>query len=312
MANIDRNNYINNELYKTKENILRKNYQSEAKTIDRQKKDQLQAAAISHQRLLKYLPEYNASIGLHGNGASETALLDANARYRSEQGQIAAAYDAQKAAAQQKYNQNLLDLYTQAEAKYEQEQEKLKQEQTENYNLALDAITNWSAKDAAGLTAYYEGMKGKMSDTAYNSLLNTYKNKLEEAEAGDATAAIVVDDIQDGLVTVTGVKQPNADGKVHDGDNIQVSDGDKNYSLELGGAIISGNAWQAAQNSQVSDGQIFMYEGKIYYKQGNTVREVRKRASGSQISYDNLKLLLTGQAAPVSDAPKVNRYRSMG
>lgn len=102
--------------------LLKENYNAAVNAYGTSAEQRKQAEAIRNTRLMKYLPEYQASMGLYGNGVSESALLEANARYRSNIGAIDAeaargkaealnAYTTGVASAENAYRSDLLSFY---------------------------------------------------------------------------------------------------------------------------------------------------------------------------------------------------------
>ena len=292
MSNVKLTDYTKtNPTYKAKQALLLDQYKNQTAQIEQNKKDQQQAAAISQQKLLKYLPEYNAAMGLKGSGASETALLDANARYRSQQGQIAATYDAQQAEAKQNYNNSMLNLYTEAQAEEKAEQESA-------YQLASDTIQNWSGTKEE-LTNYVEReLKGKMSDDQYNSILNQYKDQYEIVAEDQEAQANQVMDLGDNDL---GIKYlSNGD----DGENFRIiakdEDGnDKEYKVQLGATVSRKDVRQAANNGNVGANEVFGFEGELYYMDSNgNIRRVEHRWTHGKATneYIDLKTALGMQS----------------
>lgn len=261
MPNNQLKNYVkNNEYYKYKGNLLLQNYKTQEDTLERAKKEQQQAATISHQKLLKYLPEYNASMGLYGGGASETAVLDANARYRSQQGQIAANYNLQKAQAQENYNQNMLNLYSEAAA-----------EQDENYDTAYATVSGWTGS-AAELEQYMNSLAEKLSEDQYQDVLNQYRTKHEELTEKETKQQHQIADWNDVNISTSGVNK-----NFTTGDNFKIHVNGSPFKVELGEPVSMNSVIAAAENAAVKDGSVFGYNGQLYYKNGDIIYSIRNR-----------------------------------
>ena len=271
--------------------------------LEVQKKQEQQAAAIQHQKLLKYLPEYQKSMGLKGNGMSETALLDANASYRSEQRRINSEYSARQDAVNEQYRQNLLDLYTRAEAEKKQDRENL-------YNKAKDAITSWQGSSEE-LTKYVEGLSGQLDDNDYAILKDVYRGinngivaeenakKLEEAKN-----AIKVDDLGDKTLSNT-VPKEYAKGR-----NFKVIFNNHNYNVQVGDKVSNADLQTAAKNSGVAEGAVFVYKGNIYLQGTDGIYSITKR--GLQPEGANEKdFLMDALKTTSSTSYSVNRYRNL-
>ena len=271
--------------------------------LEVQKKQEQQAAAIQHQKLLKYLPEYQKSMGLKGNGMSETALLDDNASYRSEQRRINSEYSARQDAVNEQYRQNLLDLYTRAEAEKKQDRENL-------YNKAKDAITSWQGSSEE-LTKYVEGLSGQLDDNDYAILKDVYRGinngivaeenakKLEEAKN-----AIKVDDLGDKTLSNT-VPKEYAKGR-----NFKVIFNNHNYNVQVGDKVSNADLQTAAKNSGVAEGAVFVYKGNIYLQGTDGIYSITKR--GLQPEGANEKdFLMDALKTTSSTSYSVNRYRNL-
>ena len=248
--------YINNsDVYSQKQKMLLENYNTQNTRIAQNKRAQQDAAAINYQKLLKYLPQYNASMGLRGSRASEGALLDAQARYRSQQGQIAATYDAQSEDAAQAYNQNLLNLYAEADAAQ-------KQEQADTYGLAYDAISSWEGS-SEDLSKYYDKIKNKLSEEQLLNLNVTYQEKLTAAQNREKNDAIQADDgwkdmIQNGNVTVTPPKS------YKEGKNFSALIDGVTFDVQVGQQVSNAGAQLAADNGGYEAGDLMLYNGVLY------------------------------------------------
>ena len=303
MAN-DLTNYIqNNGTYKAKNELLLNNYKSQVAGIERNKRAQQDAAAISYQKLMKYLPEYNASMGLRGSGAASGAALEANARYRSQQGQIAADYDAQKASAEQAHNQNMLNLYTEAQAAQ-------KAEQADAYTLAKDTINNWSGSSDK-LKEYYEGLKGTFTDDQEQSLTQAYNSMYEGVLEQEKNEAFKPDKGWEKLTV------DSAPSKYKKGHNFEVSVGDRSYKVQVGEEVTNKDAITAAMNAGYGEGDIIKYGGKLYLVSGSITDsgdglklfEIEKRTLDTDNYNDALLLAETTGGKTTS---KLNAYNVMG
>lgn len=267
----------NSPIYGKKSKLLEENYNTQKNSINQNKQAALSSASAAHQKMLKYLPEYNAAMGLYGNGASETAYLEADARYRNQQAEIGRNYDSQLAQAESAYNQNQMDLYTEAQAAWEKEQEKKKLEEKEaqqnSFDLAKNTIENWTG-DADGLNQYLEGLKGKVSDEMYTVLTNSVTGMTsaieEEKKLKDEEEKYALDDV--GSITTT--KKPKS---YKDGKNFTIELGDDTYDLQVGESITNSDVSQAAEKAKVVEGQVFRYKGKWYIKGDSGIHKVSGR-----------------------------------
>lgn len=266
----------NSPIYGKKSELLETNYNTQKNSINQNKQAALSSASAAHQKMLKYLPEYNAAMGLYGNGASETAYLEADARYRNQQAEIGRDYDGRLAQLDMTHNQNKMDLYTEAQAAWEKEQEQA-------HSFGYEAIANWSGT-AEELKNYYEGLKGKMSDTQYADLTNLYNDKIGEKKQAEEDAKIVKDDLGDKKITNS---KPSAYTR---GKNFEITLGDTDYKVQIGAETGDSKVKLAMTNSKVGDGEVFVYGGKVYIRSGETAYEVEDRvwSSGNTLLLDAL------------------------
>ncbi|MBE6546349.1 MAG: hypothetical protein E7668_02765 [Ruminococcaceae bacterium] len=285
MTNKDLDQYIStNNGYSQQKKLMDQQRAAANRNLEVQKKQEQQAAAIQHQKLMKYLPEYQKSMGLKGNGMSETALLDANARYRSEQGRIHSEYSSRQDAVNEQYRQNLLDLYARAGAEQEQDREEL-------YNKAKDAITNWQGSSEE-LTKYVDSLAGQLDDNDYAILKDVYTgvNKAiiqanNDKEKEDAILAIQTDDLG-GKEISNSIPTEYSNGK-----NFVIKFDGKPYKVQIDTEVSDKNAKIAATNSNISEGEVFVYDGKLYLKGPNdAIYSIESRFwdSGTTNDYYNL------------------------
>lgn len=144
------------------------------------RKGQLLSEDLAFQKLLKYLPEYNAKMGLHGSGAAEASLLDYYARNRATVGSINTAYNQAVSDAQREYDLGMLE----ANEVYHNEQNNAMLNYDETVN---NAVIKRDAGLAANEQSYNEnlrtlyGEKDK-KDTEENKIL--FEDTLTAIENG--------------------------------------------------------------------------------------------------------------------------------
>ena len=80
------------------QNKINAKYDSQINNLNLGKTTQQQQADITRSQLQKYLPYYYKSKGLSGLGLEQSAMLDANANYTNQLGQIETNYAQQKNA----------------------------------------------------------------------------------------------------------------------------------------------------------------------------------------------------------------------
>lgn len=88
------------------------NYQSSVGDLDTSRKNALQGASITYDKLKKYLPTQVKAQGLGGLGVSESTLLQAHNTYNTQRGSIENSYNANKATLENAYSTNKSSLDT--------------------------------------------------------------------------------------------------------------------------------------------------------------------------------------------------------
>ena len=266
----------NSPIYSKKSELLEANYNTQKNSINQNKQAALGSAAAAHQKMLKYLPEYNAAMGLYGNGASETAYLEADARYRTQQADITRDYDNQLAQAESAYNQNKMDLYTEAAAKMESDQQAA-------HDLGYETIDGWSGT-ADELKAYYEGLKGKVSDEQYADITNLYNDKISELNESETAEEEYAVDSRGNGITVE--ESPTSFDK---GKNFKLSYNGTSYNVEVGGKTDDDGVKKAMENANIADGNVFAYDGHLYIRDGDSVYRVKDRFWKAGKDYSDLR-----------------------
>lgn len=294
-------NYIQNDTaLNAKSNLLRTNYESEKKLNEQSRKNQLQSADIARQKLVKYLPEYNAAMGLQGNGVAESTLLDADARLRSQVGQIHQKHDAANAQLLKNYSEQKSALYDQARTDQKEAQEK-------SYNLALDTIANWTGSSEE-LEQYKESMAEKLSDEQMQSFLQQYNTTYETVKQDEATRA---------LYAKNTIYYPNAMAEniteIKNGKNFTVKVGDKSFKVQFDKPANHQYIKNAASYASVPDGGIFECDGDLYYKNGEEIYGLERRPLDSGSNESNYQIEQRGGAGAYDKTPgyeKLKKYLS--
>ncbi len=289
---------LQNNLTQTK-NILEQNYGRKAQELTQQKQSAMETADISYQKLMKYLPEYHASMGLYGSGASETALLDAAARQRATQGQILANYNSGVNAAaserdqgiytaEQSFNKDLMSLYAQADAQKKTEEAETKAEYDTKLAKAESELKNYTY-DKDGLNQYWESMdedaKTQLQPLYDQILRDTVKSEMESfsgtakefetryggyIEDGYGDVYYSKYDSLSGNASIVGTvsgDRKNSNQEPRIGDDVKVKVGYDNYTLEIArDQDIPDHVSNFADRNGIAVGQAFAYQGEIYYK----------------------------------------------
>lgn len=152
------------------------NYLRKKEILDAQKARSQQEAAITYDRLLKYLPEQLRREGLSGNvKASETAQIDAANRYANGMSAIGFDYAKEAAALAAARDEREDAIRTQWRAEE-------KTDEQNAYSSAREMIASGAFKDADDLDKYLGSVAGKVTDAHYAELAQLGSAKLYSRE----------------------------------------------------------------------------------------------------------------------------------
>lgn len=313
------------------ENLLN-NYKASIDTLEKNKKSQQQTADIAMRKMQKYLPQQLKAQGLYGMGVSETAQIDAQNRYVSQLGQIAQENDAKRAAVENDFNQNLLSLYDAHKAEKEAEE-------LATYNRAREIISEWSGSmkdlenyynDLAISDLYQKDLKAAYNekiDALYQALVDnaeaTYTSDAELKKYLDGIKEDVPDQYKDEFEEYHKDASKYADEKVYAVKFDYVKPGsDTEWRFKVDGteytvgrgtpksAEAHPRIYEAMKNSNVGAGELFYYDGEIYYCNDGVVHQL---AAGdwNDWNYQDLKKLLKEKAeGKATDTTKETSIRN--
>lgn len=159
--------------------------QAEADRLAADKEAAEQAAWVSYQKLLKYMPTQNKANGLYGQGISESGALQAQSAYATRQGEIDTQYQDSMSDLEKYYTTKtetyLNQLYEQAKADIGNRPyattEELQDFVRRNYgNLRDDQIA--SLMNLA--KANDENVSGMRDETARNNIADSYVERIKQ------------------------------------------------------------------------------------------------------------------------------------
>ena len=229
--------------YKNKLSSL-DSYKSEAEAqLAQQQAASRQAAQLSYQKLLKYLPQQTAgySVGMTetakiaANNSLQRQLADADAQHQSSLAELNRYVAEQENAAFDQYYQRGQEEkqwdFQQEQWQYQKDQDaaaKTAAEQEFAFNAAVSAIEGQEFDTVAGLENYVRGLQGEVSDEQFKILQNKmeyYKEGVAEVEA-DAKQAEADKDLL--FVSTKKVYLDDADGigEIDDGIAIKTEKSD--------------------------------------------------------------------------------------
>lgn len=267
--------------------------------LEAKKKRQQDRAEINYQKLMKYLPKQL-------DGASDGVLASAK---------IAAsnALANQLSSAESEYTAGMNDVLNNYRIEKQAEEERARQEQDSVFNNAMTTIDSQTWNTTTDLEKYVTGLKDKVSDSQYGELenrLNYYKGSTEQQAADEEYYRTHNEDGTKKAPQVN-VKSVNIGGvlkNMDEGNNFKIN-GNK---VELGELVVmtglgndkSSDVLPKDVLERTSDGQIFEYGGKLYYRSSfvnvdgkviDRVFEVRGRGGKDTEDYNNALALYMGQ-----------------
>lgn len=276
--------------YKEAQDALAKNYMNAQSVLDTGKKSQQQAASISHDKLMKYLPTQLKAQGLDGVGVSQTAILDANARLASDMGKIENQYSADVAEleASKSDDMNALLKYKsddidEINAKYDAfERERDNGVNAASYTYDTERVREDEAQKTATFETesinlenlYADKMKdGNLSQDEYNELKkyvedikdsvgeSNYK-KLEAVLKGYENSVAKVNKLAGAEVQKTDIYEGNSyELKEYGvGDNLEIVHNGKKYDVKTVSAAPS----SLGLDSYGSNGDVAEINGELY------------------------------------------------
>lgn len=155
------------------EELMRRNYASGISAIEQNRNDANQAAAITLERLKKYLPDQLKQNGLGGSGLSETTLAGAYNNYANQVGLNERAYQNAKDALEQNYLTKQL--------------EQRESQNNEIKTAASALIENGKGASAQNLLDKYKTNIGDASYDAASALAKYYEPKEESGGFSDGS-----------------------------------------------------------------------------------------------------------------------------
>lgn len=172
---------------------------SEVQRLAADKEAAEQAAWVSYQKLLKYMPTQNKANGLYGQGLSESGALQAQAAYASRQGDIDMQYQGSMSDLERYYSSKkenyLANLYEQAKADIGNRPYATAKELQEYVKQHYGHLRDDQVASLMSLAeANSENISRANEESARNRIANSYVNSIEqyiaESDYGNAKAAL--------------------------------------------------------------------------------------------------------------------------
>ena len=271
--------------------------------LEAKKKRKQERAQINHELLMKYLPKQL-------DGASDGVLASAKiAAENALSNNLAAAESEYTSGMNEVLNNYRIEKQAEADKQYEREQA----EQDSVFNNAMITIDSQTWNTTTDLEKYVTGLQGKVRDSQYYELENRLKKYQGDPEQQAADKEYYRTHNEDGTKKApqVNVKSVNIGGvlkNMDEGNNFKIN-GNK---VELGELVVmtglgndkSSDVLPKDILEQTSDGQIFEYGGKLYYRSrfvnpnGKVIErvfEVRGRGGKDTEDYNNALALYMGQ-----------------
>ncbi len=232
-----------------------KQYNADLATLETSRSLQRQEAAINNELMKKYMPQLNQMNGLTGLGVSESANLESLSRYQNTLSGIEQSYSQRKSELDRYLRTDLADLNAAERAEQ-------REDQRDAYGVALEHIASGAITDSDSLERYLTAVTPTVTDGQLNQL-----KALGESLIGESKG-------KTGSTTATGTVNAG-------GDSVTIQVGSRGVPLSIVGQTYLQDAIDVG--GDYNDGDVFLYDKKIYYKQNDAVYELMD-ASGNNNS----------------------------
>ena len=271
------------------EYIFDKNHASEFEDLDRNRGASQQMASINYEKLKKYLPVQLKAQGLSGLGMSESAMLEAGAKYANDMTDIENDYWTQKNIRKNEiYDKNYENAPTIIDTSRFSDKDEMsnyikdtfkgevrdtdyqnlltygesvvEKNQKQNFEDAKEYIKNHTFKIEDELNNYLEGIEKSMSPTDYN-IIEDYARDIKAARdfAGIQTAG----DLKDNSI------------------GFNLNGTDMNVGFKAGVYDDIGSTIYAKEH-RVSNNSFFLYNDDVYFYRNGTAYRVGATSTKEQ------------------------------
>lgn len=194
------------DIYERDKKLLQKNYNTGVSSLDKNKTAAEEMAAVTRERMLKYLPQQMRAQGINTQGVSEDALIKAHNNYQDTMADITANYDTEKNTLESEKSRGEVELagkrdsaILEIERKNNEAYEELlagvnngDYKGDEVYDLAVKRGLSEAEAKKLSLSARMKEAEadGVVTETEYNEL-KAYLNTGKERFGGDAYAQLI-------------------------------------------------------------------------------------------------------------------------
>lgn len=249
-------------------------YTDQEKKLARARDEKKRQANLSSMKLQKYL------------GNDESLARQGYSQGMTETARIAAENSRQKALAAA--DNDYTDSYSNLMNQYRVEKEA---KQQEAFDQAMTTIDSGTWHTTAGLEEYIKGFEGRVSDEHMSDLqsrLEYYRGSSEQKQKE------LEDTFSGGGFKRSGTKftvENNGAKGGWSGDNIEVSDGDETYKIQINKALDRSDfgEYNTQMGAYFDEGEIFEYNGKFYLREGDTYYELGQRTNSKKEDWKDFK-----------------------
>lgn len=250
-----------NDIYRRDYDALIKNYGVNLSELDKSKTASEEMAAVTRDRLMKYLPQQMRAQGINTQGVSEDALIKAHNNYQNTMADITANYDTQKSTLESEKSRGEVELADKRDSAVLG----IERENNAAYEELLAAVNNGDYKgDEVYDLAVKRGLSeadakklslsarmkeaeadGVVTETEYNEL-KAYLNTGKERLGGDDAYAQLIDSLEKYKENVKSDNEPDfskvstrderdgVGGEYKNGEEFRVNIGKNSYDLTTG------------------------------------------------------------------------------
>lgn len=177
-----------NKYYEDEKKRIEANYASGVSSLDKSKQASSEMAAVTRERLMKYLPQQLKSQGIHTQGVSEDATIKAFNNYQNTMAGISQNYDTSLAALDKSKNDSMSALESDVLSRKEREQARIDEDKNRHLNTYTTIMTGakdgtYDVDDVNGLISAYgkftEDETKALVDAAVGSRVESYKENAE-------------------------------------------------------------------------------------------------------------------------------------
>ena len=208
--------------YEDEKRRIEENYTSGVSSLDKNKQASSEMAAVTRERLMKYLPQQLKAQGIHTQGVSEDAIIKALNNYQNTMAGISQNYDSSRAALDKDKNDSLSKL----EGAVLEKKEAAKTNHLNVYNQILSGAQNgsYNADAVKDLAAAYGGFSDNERNTLISAAVDKrYNDAIEGIGEGGTLSAVDANNLKNYL-------ESNKD---------YIGDAYTNYSDKLGGITVA-------------------------------------------------------------------------